>query len=444
MSNILTLSLVALLGLLSPSGASPPAGQTPPASPRAAQVIGQQVPVYAGPFGSSEALTVLSSGTRLEVVSESEGWYQVRLDGDRTGWVRDRYLRLGATSASTDTPSSNQRNDWGGSESQRIPFPSRTILATYYVWDQNSRPMLPRLSPQHLENVVLVPWAYRIEATGALTPSLPAQSLARALKDAGEAGAHTWLLVHNFDGSRFDPQAAHKLLSSATARSRTVREVRRAAASWAVNGVHLDIEAVPPADGKLLTRFVEELAAALHADGRLLTLAVPAKSSDDRRSTWSGAYDYAALGKIADYITIMTYDEHYLDSEPGPVASLPWVEKVISYATTRIPARKILLGIAGYGYDWPSSGRARSVSYPRVQALLNQSGVTSGWDDRARAPFLRYREMGIERIVWYQDRRNTSLQLNLVGRYGLGGIAFWRLGMEDPGVWDEVSLRLER
>ncbi|MBE3578185.1 MAG: SH3 domain-containing protein [Limnochordales bacterium] len=442
MSNILALSLVVLLGLLNPSGSeTPPVARPVHPLPASAQVIGQQVPVYAGPNGSRDTVGVVTAGTTLEVVAAADGWYQVRLATGRTGWIRERYLHLREPGSAPSTPATG---DDPGVETPRIPFPERVIVATYYVWDRNNRLVLPTLSASAQKNVVLVPWSYRLEPSGALTLSLPPASLGQVLKTAGESGAQTWLLVHNFSGSRFDPQAAHKLLSSSRARARAILELRRAAANWGVHGIHLDIEAVPPADGELFTRFVAELAAALHADGRLLTLAVPAKKSDDRRSAWTGAYDYAALGQIADYITVMTYDEHYVDSAPGPVASLPWMEGIISYAVTRIPARKILLGVAGYGYDWPSSGRARSVSYSQVQALLHQTGITSGWDEKVKAPYLRYRENGKERIIWYQDRRATSLQLNLVGRYGLGGIALWRLGMEDPGIWAEIRQRLNR
>jgi len=71
----------------------------------------------------------------------------------------------------------------------------------------------------------------------------------------------------------------------------------------------------------------------------------------DQQDNWSSAFDYAAIGKYADWVQIMTYDEHWSGGTPGPIASLPWVENVIKYAITVIPKEKILLGVAAYGYD---------------------------------------------------------------------------------------------
>lgn len=38
-------------------------------------------------------------------------------------------------------------------------------------------------------------------------------------------------------------------------------------------------------------------------------------------------YDRAEQGKVVDYVIIMGYDEHYVGSDAGSVASLPWVEQ---------------------------------------------------------------------------------------------------------------------
>lgn len=440
MSNLLILSLVALLGLAAPAGpgtASP--GNGPAAAwPRPARVISRAIPVYEAPQGQSRAVEILAAGSQLEVLEKAGPWYQVRLDDGRTGWVRERAILL---TGRDDSPS-----PLPGSSSallpDPIPFPPGAKVAIYYVWDPTRSQVLSAALTPLRSYLVLVPWAFRLGGDGRLSLSLPAASLGGILREVGEAGGDTWLLVHNFNGRTFDAAGIDRLLRSKAARARAVEQMRREAARWGVNGVHLDLEAVPPADRNRLTGFVAEVARALHADGRLLTVALPAKLRDESQSAWAGAYDYRDLGRIADAVTIMTYDEHYPGSAPGPVASLPWMEKVVAYATARIPPRKILLGIAGYGYEWSPDGKARTLAFPQVESLL-RAGATGGWEEAQKAPFLRYQHQpsGSWRTVWYQDRRSTSFQLSLVGRYGLAGIAFWRLGMEDPSVWQEVRLR---
>src|SRR5690606_28293269 len=74
---------------------------------------------------------------------------------------------------------------------------------------------------------------------------------------------------------------------------------------------------------------------------------------------WSGAYDLTTLGKISDFVSIMTYDEHLEGTSPGPYAGLTWVDAVVQHARKHIPANKISLGIPTYSGYWYTGGRSR-------------------------------------------------------------------------------------
>ena len=45
-------------------------------------------------------------------------------------------------------------------------------------------------------------------------------------------------------------------------------------------------------------------------------------------------------GLVVDYIVIMGYDEHYVGSDAGSVASLPWVEQGVQDTIAEAPAAK--------------------------------------------------------------------------------------------------------
>jgi len=207
------------------------------------------------------------------------------------------------------------------------------------------------------------------------------------------------------------------------------------------SGIHIDFEAVNASDAAHLTTFMQELAAQLHARGKLVTQAVVARTSDTP-TTWGGAYDYAALAAVNDYIVVMAYDFHYAGGSPGPVAPLSWVRRVVDYATTRIPASKLILGVPLYGYDWDTTDGppARSVRYDQVQELQRRPGATSGYDDVEQEAWLRYTDdAGHQHEVWHADVRSVTARLNLALDRGLGGVALWRLGHEDPAIWPELG-----
>jgi hypothetical protein len=118
------------------------------------------------------------------------------------------------------------------------------------------------------------------------------------------------------------------------------------------------------------------------------------------------------------------------------------VQDVVTYAKTRIPASKILLGMPLYGYDWnvTTGGPATSLRFEQMTALLARPGATSGYDESAQSPWLRYRDdNGNEHQVWYENADSFRAKLDIMLDNGVSGFALWRLGQEDPAVWDEVA-----
>jgi spore germination protein len=248
-------------------------------------------------------------------------------------------------------------------------------------------------------------------------------------------------MVSNIGSSGgFESELVHTVLSQPQVRTRTIENIYQLLKRAGYAGVNIDFENVPPKDRPLYTNFIRELADRLQPAGYQVTVAIPAKLNDNPNHGWSGAFDYQALGSIADQVMIMAYDQHYRTGSPGPVAGVDWVEKVIKYALSEIPAPKIRLGIPTYGYDWPATGGAgRSVTYPRAQELINQYQVTVNWDAGSQSPYFCYEEQqGHMREVWFENAASIAAKLDLVNKYNLGGIAIWRLGYEDPAIWELI------
>lgn len=271
--------------------------------------------------------------------------------------------------------------------------------------------------------------------------SVSGRPFTRLMEICKQAGKPVLALVHNISqGGDFDRQLVHALLAEPGLRRATVENIARLVRDGGYAGVNIDFENVPVSDRNNYTAFVRELAAELGRDGHQVTLSVPAKTWDDKSNAWSGAFDYRALGQLADAIMIMAYDEHWSGGAAGPVASLGWVEQVVRYAAGEIPPEKIRLGLAGYGYDWPAGGYGgRAVTATEAAALAERYGATIEWDAAAQSPHFTYWPGPYAREVWFENAASLAGKLDLAAQYKLGGVALWRLGFEDPKLWEVIK-----
>jgi spore germination protein YaaH len=133
----------------------------------------------------------------------------------------------------------------------------------------------------------------------------------------------------------------------------------------------------------------------------------------------------------------MAYDYHWETSPPGAVAPAGWVDEVIAWTVTQIPAEKVVLGAVLLGYDWV--GRAGITVDDETAAALAAAHRATIRRARDQSPWFTYSDPdGRAHTVWWEDARSVAVKLRVAARYRLGGVFFWRLGGEDPAVWSAV------
>ncbi len=252
------------------------------------------------------------------------------------------------------------------------------------------------------------------------------------------------LLFGNLTNGNFDKETAHAILTDRTVQDLAVKGMLERVAAMDAAGVQIDFENLAPGDRDAYTAFLRRLKDELAPKGLTLSIAAAAKTSDTRTG-WGGATDYAAIGQIVDQFYIMAYDEHWSGGEPGPVASLPWVEKVVRYAISVMPSQKIVLGMPFYGYDWgvdPNADKSKNkaVGSARMAAKMAELGATVKWDPVAGENVASYKTPdGGERIAWWPDQRSVEAKMKLAYQYNLRGVAPWRLGFEADDWWDAMG-----
>lgn len=261
-------------------------------------------------------------------------------------------------------------------------------------------------------------------------------------------GVKALALIHNMRlGQPYDTRAIfNKILTDPVLRTALVDSVMQLMRDVGFDGLNLDTEFVRPGDRHLYTQFVSELSAALRGEGYIITADLPAKVSDDPNHSWAGGFDIKALAPHLDFIAIMAYDEHGYVTTAGPVASIGWVEDVIGYTMSVVPPEKILLGLAGHAFDWKVGAKyPKYTSYAGVMSTAAGVGAAVMWDAASQTPFIKYTDPanGEKREAWFENGDSYTRKFELVDKYGLGGIALWRLGLEDPRLWPLVRERFD-
>lgn len=203
----------------------------------------------------------------------------------------------------------------------------------------------------------------------------------KVLAAAKEYNIKTGMVIHLTD----EGGTISDLLNSEAAMNRAISAILQEARQY--HGVNLDFEGLgwKQSGENLLTvknsfnKFVHLLSSQLRAANLSLTLTLHAPNS-----VYKG-YDYGELGKLADHIIIMAYD---YGAKPEPVNL---VMQAVEMATAAVPANKLMLGISVPSETPPS--------------------ITS--------------KIGIAR------------------RYGLDGIAIWRLGLVSNDMWNSLKVSVQ-
>jgi spore germination protein YaaH len=242
--------------------------------------------------------------------------------------------------------------------------------------------------------------------------------------------------------NEYDAARTTTMLRSAASRRRHVTRLVALATRPQFAGIDIDYEQVAVADRARFTAFITSLAAALHARHRTLAVSVPPATGATANAAGFRAIDDAAIGRVADEVRVLAYDDSSACGGSGPIAPIDWVEQVVRYVTHAVPARKVVLGVPMYGYDWPPTGCAQSRTWVDVEALRTAHAGTVAWSRPWKSPTMHYVHGGRHRVVWFEDSRSADVKVQLAMRHHLRGVALWRIGGEDPRTWRVLEQRL--
>lgn len=305
------------------------------------------------------------------------------------------------------------------------------IRAAFFVdWDPQSYYSLQRNINKL--NLVIPEWLFIDPKADTLTTAIEPQAFAIMKK----SGVNIMPVMSNAFHEQFQGEAIHRILTNPAKKERLINDLLRVLKQNGFAGVNVDFEDLVENTDEPLVRFQKELYERLHAQHFLVTQDVIPFNND---------YNYDALASYNDFLFVMAYDEFSEDTKPGPIAEQKWIEAAIDEAIKKLPAEKIILGLAAYGYDWPKNSQASPLTYQQALTTAKESEGKIAFDnDTYNLHFSYADDNNIEHDVFFTDAATTFNSMRFATEQALAGVALWRLGSEDSRIWDFYNRDMSR
>ena len=284
-------------------------------------------------------------------------------------------------------------------------------------------------------------FSYEVRADGSLKP-IEDEELIRAARAARVAPI---MVVSNIAEGGFSSDLARTIFTNQQVRDTLINNIIKTMRDKNYAGLDMDFEFIYPENKEDYNNFLRVVVKRLEDEGYNITAtAVAPKESGEMQGLLYTAHDYPVHGALVDHVIIMTYEWGYVAGPPLAVAPINEVEKIIKYAVSAIPSRKILMGIPNYGYDWTlpytSGTRARTLSIVQANDLAIREGAAIQYDTKSQAPFFYYfDDAGRQHVVWFEDARSIEAKLLLANQYKLGGVSYWTINKYFPQNWLVLS-----
>jgi peptidoglycan-N-acetylglucosamine deacetylase len=226
--------------------------------------------------------------------------------------------------------------------------------------------------------------------------------------------------------SRLTASETGKLLAAPTSRAWLIEHIAEHLRRYGFEGVAISLPNLPPSSHRNLVVFLEELSNKLRSEDRELILVVPPHEVAQR---------IQELSRPCDYVLLKLYDNSF-GSSGKAIVPQGWFETQLRAQSLGLERTKLIIGIGSFGYDWDEHGGKQLISVQTAWNLMSRLDATLRFDGRTLNPGFHYLDnAGNRHNVWYLDGVTAFNHVKAALAIQPAGIAVWRLGLEDPGVW---------
>ncbi len=381
------------------------------------------------PTTFSKTMDKVERGDTLVIVQDRENnnvveddWTKVRTDNGELGYVKTKDI-------------SNEQV-----VREELDTNVRIDGKVSLIWDYYSQYVTAPVRDGIIEGVnVVSPSFYEITASGDIDANIGIDGQ-NYIEWAHANGYKVWPMVSNSELGDLD--AMSKILEKFETRGYLIENIVSELIEAGVDGVNIDFENMYQEDKENFSRFLIELAPRLHEAGLTLSVDVTAP---DGSETWSLCYDRNTIGKVADYIIFMGYDQNGPSStEAGTVAGANWVELNIKkfLGQEGVESDKLILGIPFYTRLWKEDDGTLTSSVVNMRSVTIPEGVGKTWDEETKQFYIEYERNGATYKMWIEDEESIKAKLDLVNQYDLAGAGFWSKDRELNTVWSIINEKL--
>ena len=379
----------------------------------------------------SPILTDVEKDDRVTVLEQMESWAKVKTADSVIGYVENKRL----TNIRSELPI--PVTDYTEPEYTSLTRDYKINLGWHVVAGTAGNDTLQSMVANTKElNVISPTWFKLSDNDGNFTSFASADYV----KKAHDMGLEVWALIENIEYKNSIDM--YQILSSTSTRKKLIDALVAEVQQYGIDGINVDFEQISMDCGEHYIEFIRELSVSCRKNDIVLSVDnyVPTGYTDH--------YDRREQGIVADYVIIMGYDEHYAGSaEAGSVASINYVENGIADTVSQVPAEKVINAIPFYTRIWETTGSSissQAVGMATAEEYVAAHNIDVEWNEETCQNYGEYKSGDTLYQVWLEDEESIRVKLNIMGKYGIGGVAAWRLGFEKPEIWDEIAAYLNQ
>ena len=373
----------------------------------------------------SKILTKTAKDTVLRLMNEGEDWDQVATDDGYIGYIQKKKVSAADTT--------DYKRSFKAEAYSYFTMDEPVNLAWHQVTSTDANNYFADTTQNMTGVNVISPTWFSVSDNDGNVSSLASGEY---VMQAHEKGLKVWGLVDNFS----ENMSTTTVLSNTAARQNLENQLVTYALKAGLDGINVDFESLSEDVGIHFLQFLRELSIQCHENNLVLSVDNPVPED------FTSHYDRAEQGKVVDYVIIMGYDEHYVGSDAGSVASLPWVEQGVKDTLAEVPAKRTILAIPFYTRLWKTTDggalTSEAIGMDQAQQAISDNGAETYWDKTTSQNYGTYEGDGATYQIWLEDSKSIAEKVKLIPKYKLVGVAEWKLGFENSGIWSVITENL--